>query len=100
MLDKFKERLIEMDVKKAPGRQRTPDMFPELIPPRPKRKVIAHVEDAGSNFPDGLSRATYRCKCGWESDWELVTSISAAKRGIPCGVCNGLTPAEPAVPTR
>jgi len=50
---------------------------------RPYRK-LAHVADAGC---DALR---FECaRCGWDSDWlRLSLSVTAAKRGIPCPVCN------------
>lgn len=53
-------------------------------PPRAKRRVMAHVADAGVDV------ILFTCsRCGWESGWiDFDMSVSEAKRGIPCEVCN------------
>jgi len=66
-----------------------PDLFPDLLPPkspRAKPRVMAHVIDAGCSCETDLAR--FGCKCGWESEWISVASISDGKRGIPCEKCN------------
>lgn len=52
----------------------------------PARRVLrAHVADVhGSEY-----LATFRCsRCGWASEWTRFRTVSEAKRGIPCGICN------------
>lgn len=70
---------------------RTIEMFPDLTPspaPRARRRVMAHIIDAGCNFPDGQERGVFQCKCGWVSDWTVIESIAKGRRGIPCEKCN------------
>ena len=64
--------------------------------PRSKRVVRMHVVDAGvgcGDFEPGEQHVRFKCdKCGAESDWETMPSISAARRGKPCHNCNKETP--------
>lgn len=63
------------------------DLFPDTKPPRAKPRVMAHVFDAGCSCETELAR--FECKrCGWQSDWLSVASISEGKRGVPCPKCN------------
>lgn len=58
-------------------------MFSDLIPPRPPRKKLMHVCDAG----EGAVR--YIChRCGLKTDWMVERTVTEAKRGIPCPACN------------
>lgn len=69
------------------------DLFPETKPPRAKPRVMAHVFDAGCSCETELAR--FECKrCGWQSDWLSVASISEGKRGVPCPKCNQGAPHE------
>ena len=66
---------------------RATDLFPETKVPRAKPRVMAHVFDAGCSCETNLAR--FECKrCGWQSEWLSVASISDGKRGIPCPTCN------------
>lgn len=57
------------------------------LPPR-RRRFMMHVIDAG-NAEGGKHLARFRCKrCGAETDWYTVDSITEAKRGTPCAACN------------
>ena len=71
---------------------RATDLFPETKVQRAKPRVMAHVFDAGCSCETNLAR--FECKrCGWQSEWLSVASISDGKRGIPCPTCNiGDTP--------
>lgn len=62
--------------------KRQSEMF--QTPPRPRR-VLAHVVDAGHKA------AEFACRCGWR-EWQPVQSVSQAKRGVPCPVCNAGAP--------
>jgi hypothetical protein len=57
---------------------------------KPKRKMrgqLMHVSDAGD--ADGLI-CKFRCKkCGFQSEWLKMPTVTEAKRGIPCPKCNG-----------
>lgn len=70
---------------------KTLDLFPDSIVnldsivkvERKKPRVMMHVFDAG----DCIAR--YRCsKCGIQTWWLPVTTITEGKRGVPCGTCN------------
>lgn len=65
----------------------TPDIFAGTEyqkSPRARRRVIAHVDDAG------VDAIKFKCsRCGWESGWlENDMSVTDGRRGIPCGRCN------------
>ena len=67
--------------------KRENDLFPGTKPPRAAPRVMAHVFDAGCSCETNLAR--FECKrCGWQSEWQSVASISDGKRGIPCPTCN------------
>lgn len=66
----------------------TPDLFHGTKPPRAKPRVLMHVSDAG-NGSEGKPICVMRCsKCGAETDWLEFDTVTEAKRGIPCEVCN------------
>jgi len=70
---------------------RTPDMFPDLKPPRAKPRVLMHVCDADFCDEDPVrpELCVMKCvKCGAETDWLSFRNVSEAKRGIPCPTCN------------
>ena len=67
----------------------TADLFPGPIHvtdkgnPRAQPRVLMHVCDAGDCI------AQYRCaKCSAVSKWLPFSTITEAKRGIPCETCN------------
>lgn len=64
------------------------DLRPEPKPPRQKPRVLMHVFDAGPGEETwGIVR--FQClKCGDETDWMRVETMTEAKRGIPCPKCN------------
>lgn len=56
--------------------------------PRKPRQWRMHVCDAG---PDGETATLVRFKCqrcGHESEWTSMSTVTEAKRGLPCPVCN------------
>ncbi len=56
------------------------------VPPRP-RVARMHVCDAG-NCEDA-SCVQFECaKCGHRSEWVRGMTVTEAKRGLPCPVCN------------
>lgn len=77
----------------------TADLFPKLVPPRRKPRVLMHVWDAGPNpnslDEDGGGIAIFECsKCKHQTDWLSFRTFTEAKRGIPCERCN--LPSPPA----
>ena len=61
--------------------RRQSEMFSR--PPAPPRRVMMHVIDAGQGM------AEFECgKCGHNAGWLIVESITEAKRGEPCPICN------------
>jgi hypothetical protein len=65
---------------------RTLEMF---YKPRKKREYLMHVCDAHSD-DDGVQDVRFKCwRCCTETDWIEVATVTEAKRGIPCEVCNG-----------
>lgn len=60
---------------------------------RPRRKFVMHVHDAG-NAEEGAIIAQFRCKrCGHETDWLVCETLTEARKGIPCPLCNkGIKP--------
>lgn len=70
---------------------RTLDMFAELKPPRKTPSKLMHVCDAGGCCEEDGNGAMVcmSCKrCGYESEWLYLASVTEAKRGKPCPVCN------------
>lgn len=66
---------------------RRPPLF--APPPRQAPRFLMHVCDAGINGPGPGMNAQFRCKrCGSESEWQPIASVTDAKRGIPCPTCN------------
>jgi hypothetical protein len=66
----------------------TPDLFPGTKPPRQRPRVLMHVSDAGDGG-EGKPICTMRCaRCGAETDWLKLDTVTEAKRGIPCEACN------------
>jgi len=68
-------------------------MFGELKPPRKAPQKLMHVCDAGNSScgpVDGSSAVVkFSCRrCGHESEWLFGFTVTEAKRGIPCPVCN------------
>jgi len=59
--------------------------------PRKKRRIMAHLYDAGSSPTDDCKTiACFACKaCGWDSGWrDDERPDSEMMRGIPCEKCN------------
>ncbi|MDD2748654.1 hypothetical protein [Acidithiobacillus thiooxidans] len=66
----------------------TEDLFPDLKPPRRKPRKLMHVCDAYGDGPDHV-HVCFRCsRCGHETDWIDGLTVTEAKRGIPCPMCN------------
>lgn len=60
-------------------------MSADLFGPKPRqpRRVMMHVIDAGNEV------AKFQCvKCMNETGWLRYSSVTEAKRGIPCPKCN------------
>lgn len=80
---------------------RTEDMFADLKPPRQKPRKLMHVFDAGNEVGCGSAGSSrhvvrFKCyRCGHETDWMLVETVSEAKRGIPCPQCNDVKEEPP-----
>lgn len=77
---------------------RTPDMFAELKPPRKTPQKLMHVCDSGGCCEEDGSGAMVRmqCKrCSYESEWLYLGSVTEAKRGKPCPVCNECVKEQP-----
>jgi len=56
--------------------------------PRRPRRFLMHVCDSGCNGPDPGFNAQFECdRCGHVSEW-MGTTLTAARRGIPCPLCN------------
>ena len=69
---------------------RTLDMFDK---PRKKREWLMHVVDCANGncgeLEDGEQVVAMKCaRCGHESGWISLPSVTAAKRGLPCPKCN------------
>lgn len=69
---------------------RTIDMFGKQ---RKKREWLMRVIDCGNGncgqLKDGEQFVFLKCgRCGHESGWITLPSVTAAKRGIPCPKCN------------
>lgn len=75
-------------------KSRTLDLFPDLLPPRARPRVLMHVCDAGvtdcGRAEDlGKPRCRMSCsRCGAESVWLVFDTITEAKRGVACPRCN------------
>lgn len=70
---------------------RTPDMFPDLKPPRQAPRKLMHVSDASGCCDEEGRGALVRMecrRCGYESGWLDLPSVTAAKRGLPCPTCS------------
>lgn len=76
----------------------TPDLFPGTKPPRAKPRVLMHVTDStdvhtGAADDLGKPMCRMRCtRCEAETDWLIFDTVTEAKRGIPCEVCNTHAP--------
>jgi len=66
------------------------DLFGQK-PRRPPRQLM-HVSDAGDSCSDDSDDAViakFACKrCGHETDWIELGTVTEARRGIPCPCCN------------
>jgi DNA-directed RNA polymerase subunit RPC12/RpoP len=75
------------------------DLFAELKPPRKAPQKLMHVCDVDDNCccDDGSTwPVKFKCsRCGHETDWVEPRTVTEAKRGIPCPVCNA-KPEQPA----
>lgn len=69
---------------------RTLEMFEK---PRKKREWLMHVTDCANGncgpLEDGEQIVSMLCaRCGYESEWISMPSVTVAKRGLPCPKCN------------
>ncbi|MDZ5459261.1 hypothetical protein [Azohydromonas lata] len=70
------------------------DLFPELLPPRARPRVLMHVFDAGTAHcgrAEDLGKPICRMSCSRckvKSGWLVFDTISEAKRGVACPKCN------------
>lgn len=63
------------------------DLFPETKPPRRCARALMRVYDAGDCNAGHIVQ--FRCaRCGYDSGWVHVRTITEAKRGLPCPRCN------------
>ncbi|KJS38257.1 MAG: hypothetical protein VR70_10510 [Rhodospirillaceae bacterium BRH_c57] len=62
----------------------------DLFGPRPRRKprVMMHVYDAGEVPGMGCAICLRCARCGHDTDWVLMRTLSEDKRGRPCPNCN------------
>lgn len=68
----------------------------DLFGPRPRRapRVMMHVNDAYGGDGDDAAVAVFRCaRCGHETEWTGVRTITEGRRGKPCPKCNPSTEA-------
>lgn len=59
---------------------------------RTKPRVLMHVFDAGNcgGCDDGEHDVCFECrKCGHQTDWVRVRTVTEGRRGVPCPKCNG-----------
>jgi hypothetical protein len=58
--------------------------------PAPRRRgVIAHVVDAGHGCGGNGRFVQFGCRiCDWRSEWTTMSTVTEARRGIPCEKCN------------
>jgi DNA-directed RNA polymerase subunit RPC12/RpoP len=67
------------------------DLFAELKPARKAPQKLMHVLDVDGSCccDESPSPVKYKCpRCGHETDWIEPRTVTEAKRGIPCPVCN------------
>jgi len=75
------------------------DLFPETLRGRAKPRVLMHVTDAGdvqSGVAEDLGKpmCRMRCRrCSSETERLIFSSVTEAKRGIPCATCNAVAAA-------
>lgn len=72
---------------------KSPPLF-DIAKPRKSRRVMMHVTDAGeTGFEDrGSHSVCMACpKCGHQTGWIAVKTVTEGKRGKPCPKCNGAT---------
>ena len=77
---------------------RTADMFADLKPPRQAPRKLMHVFDASGPCDEELRGAMVRMhcsRCGYESPWLDLPSVTAAKRGLPCPTCSAAASMSP-----
>lgn len=58
---------------------------------RQPRRVLMHVIDAGGGCGDepGTHEVVMQCgKCGYETGWITVRTVTEGRRGRPCPKCN------------
>ncbi len=69
---------------------RTPDLFPGTKPRAQPRKLMHVCDASGCGDEDGSGALVrMRCtRCGAETGWITLPTVTEAKRGIPCEQCN------------
>ena len=71
----------------------TVDMFQSLKPKRNNPRKLMHVCDSSGCCEEDGSGAMVRmfCKrCEYESNWLYLNTVTEAKKGLPCPICNQL----------
>ena len=67
--------------------QSSADLFPETKVTRRRPRVLMHVYDAGDCSEGHIVQ--FRCAtCGYDSGWLHTRTVTEAKRGLPCPMCN------------
>lgn len=62
-------------------------LFPKGLAPRRPRVIRMHVVDAGNGEESMV--AEFECKrCGHNSGWVTIETVTEGRRGIPCPKCN------------
>jgi hypothetical protein len=61
----------------------------EFRPPPIPRRHLMHVFDAGPDDGEASHLVRFTCKrCGYETGWVRVESVTEGRRGKPCPTCN------------
>jgi hypothetical protein len=67
------------------------DLFPDTKPPRKKARVMMKGVDHSFNDDDEDNKYVghMKCdKCGHDAGWMGFRTLTGARRGAPCPVCN------------
>lgn len=67
--------------------RRRPQLFDAEQAPRRKPRVMMHVVDAGEGFDRPLVELQCR-RCGHNTGWVPMRTVSEDRRGRPCPKCN------------
>lgn len=71
--------------------RRAADMFPDPAIKRMRSKANMYPIDAGPGPGDQIMALMECPKCGHDGGWWDFDTLSEAKRGTPCPVCNATT---------